>query len=122
MYQPIMPGEVLAYSMTFIAMNPALPLLQVNRVGRQIPMDNSMTIGVEIQALLPDRRGSQHKRRERRIESFAHLVGACHYRPVIGALVAKAQRKPLPHPLIMDLNSGSRWINGNVVHMRSRSA
>jgi hypothetical protein len=59
--------------------DPSLSLLEVYRIGRQIPMQDVAAVQVEIQPLLADRRGCQHERPEGRIESFAnHTLALLH--------------------------------------------
>src|SRR5450759_4858334 len=45
-------GYVLANGMSFVAMHAAFSLLQINRVGREVPVDHGVAILVEVQPFL----------------------------------------------------------------------
>src|SRR5689334_25104583 len=51
----------------------ALALLEVHRVGRQVPVHHSVAPPVEIDALLADTGGREYKRPERTVESVPDL-------------------------------------------------
>ena len=58
--------------MSFEPVNTPFPLLKIDRVPWEIPMIDSIAIGVKIQAFLTDRCRGQHKWSERRIERISH--------------------------------------------------
>ena len=53
--------HVLSNRMPFIAMDPAFALLQIHRVGGQVPMGDGVAIGVEVESFLTDRGGGENK-------------------------------------------------------------
>ena len=55
-----------------------IPLLEIHRVRRQVPVHHRMAVGVEVEAFLPDRSARQHEGPERRIERGPHLISSVH--------------------------------------------
>ena len=43
--------------------NPSLALLQIHRIARQVPVDQAVAPGMEIEPLLPYRRAGEHEGR-----------------------------------------------------------
>ena len=46
--------NVLSHRVTFVAMHSPLPLLQIDRIGRKVPVDDDVAVRVEVQPLLPN--------------------------------------------------------------------
>ena len=57
--------QVLAYRVILETMNAAIALIEVDRTPRQIPVNDGMTVPMEIQSLLPYRGAGQHKGKKR---------------------------------------------------------
>ena len=55
-------GDVLADRVALVAVNPPLPLFEVDWVGREVPVDHGVAVRVEVEALLPDRGAHQDER------------------------------------------------------------
>ena len=51
----VLQRHVLADRVAFVAVDAAFALLEVDRVVRQIPVDDDVAVGVEVESLLPDR-------------------------------------------------------------------
>lgn len=73
--QAVMSRDIFPYGMALVALDPALSLFKVHGVGWQIPVDDGMASGVEIQAFLADGGRGQHKGLKGRVEGVAHPVG-----------------------------------------------
>lgn len=71
-------SDVKPYSMSLVSMDATFALLEFNRRPRQVPVDDRMAPGMKIQALLPDSRGCEDERPERRIECSPHGVQPTH--------------------------------------------
>ena len=54
-------GDVLAHRMSLVAVNAPLALLQVNGIAGKVPVDDSVAVGVEVEALLADGRRGEEK-------------------------------------------------------------
>ena len=84
--------HVLSDRVPLVAIHPPLTLLEVNRVAREVPMDNRMAPPVEVDSFLAYRGGREHEGPERRVKG----------RPDLGksgliltlARAAKAHREP----------------------------
>src|SRR6516164_7576842 len=63
---------VLPHRVAFVAMNAPFALLQIHRVTRKIPVNDSMAVGMEIQTFLADGSGCEHERPEGRVEGGTH--------------------------------------------------
>ena len=104
---PVLGRHVLAHRVPLVAVDAALALLEVDRVGGQVPVDDGVAVGVEVETLLPDRGGRQDERPERRVEGGAHLLGAgtpplAGSARLVGLLLAEAKRETGPHALVLD--------------------
>src|SRR5690349_4775741 len=53
------------------AIDPALALLEIDRIRRQVPVNDVAAIEMEIEPLLSNRRGTEDEGPERRVECFA---------------------------------------------------
>ena len=51
--------DVFPDGMPLVAMYPSFTLFKINRIGRQVPVNDGVTISMEIQPLLTDRGGRQ---------------------------------------------------------------
>ena len=60
-------SHVAANCVVLKAVNPSLSLLEVDRIRRQVPVDDRMAVEVKIKALLPDRGGGEDEWPERRV-------------------------------------------------------
>ena len=65
--------HVLADRVAFVAVDAPFALLEVDRVVREVPVDDDVAVGVEVEALLPDRGADQDERPVRRVEPLAQL-------------------------------------------------
>lgn len=54
-------GHIFSDRMPLIAKNPAFALLQVDRVGGQIPKGDEVAVGVEVESFLADGGGGENK-------------------------------------------------------------
>ena len=89
--------KVAPHGVVLEAVHAPLPLLQINRVVRQVPVDDGMAVEVEVEALLTDRSAREHEWPERRIECFADAVNALDRLLVLTATCAKPQCKTAAH-------------------------
>ena len=67
-------GDVAADGVPLVPMDTALPLFEIDRIARKIPVDQSVAPGVEVEPLLTDGRTGQDKRTERTVEGRSHRV------------------------------------------------
>lgn len=65
-----------AHGQSAKALDAALALLQVKRAGTEIPVQQLATPDVKVQSFLPERRGGENVRPERRIEGTPEVVRA----------------------------------------------
>ena len=88
--------------MTLVAVHAALALLEVDRVVRQIPVVDTMAVGMEVEPFLPDRRGCQYERPERRVEGVAHAAeaGRC---SLLVTVVGEAHGEAAAHREMVDM-------------------
>jgi hypothetical protein len=61
-------SNVLADRVALVAVNTAFTLLQIDRIGRKVPVDDGVAILMEVEAFLADRCRRQNERPERRVE------------------------------------------------------
>ena len=61
-------------SMSFVAVDAAFALLEMDRIARQVPVHQAMTPGVKVQSLLPDRGAGEQEGPERAVEGGANQV------------------------------------------------
>ena len=88
----------------------ALSLLQVDRVGGQIPVRDGVAVMMEIESFLTNRSGNHYERPEWRIERRAHpllarsspsAIGNGH-RFFIRAVITKTHGKANAHPFCIE--------------------
>ena len=72
----VLQRHVLADRVALVAVDPSLALLEVDRIVREIPVDDDVAVGVEVEPFLPDRRADQDERPIRRVEPLAQLRGS----------------------------------------------
>jgi hypothetical protein len=63
--KPVGGGDVLADGVTFVPMNATLTLLEVDGIGREVPVDDCVAVKMEIETLLADRGRGQNERPKR---------------------------------------------------------
>ena len=105
---PVLQRHVLADCVALIAVDPSFALLKVNRIGGEIPVDDDVAVGVEVEAFLPDRRADQDEWPIRGVEPLAQLRGS-RGGLAVGAftaafLVAKAHSERGVKPLSLGSN------------------
>ena len=71
--RPIGGSHVFADGVPFVAVHPALALLEINGVAGKVPMHDGVTPPVKIDALLPDGSSRKNERPERRVERCPDL-------------------------------------------------
>src|SRR4051794_9170594 len=69
----VLQGHVLANRVALVAVNSTFALLEVDRVVRQVPVDDDVAVGVEVESLLPDRGADEDERPIRGVEPLAQL-------------------------------------------------
>ena len=69
---PELLSDVAANRVTLVSMDTTLALLEVNGIGREVPMHHRTAPQVEVQPLLTDRSRGQYERPERRVEGDRH--------------------------------------------------
>src|SRR5271167_4399674 len=95
--------HILSHRVALIAMNASFALLQVHGVAWQIPMNNRMAVGMEIQPFLADGSCRKDERPERRVEGGAHRFFAkLRFFSLAAPFVAITHRKARPCPLIVN--------------------
>ncbi len=77
--------------MAFVAVDSALALLQVDRVGGQVPVDHGVTVEMEVETLLTDRGGGQHEGPKRGVEGPPHRRGSLQLLLVLGPFGSEAE-------------------------------
>src|SRR5699024_6588518 len=65
-------GNVLPNSMAFVPVDSSLSLFKIHGVGGEIPMDDSVTVRMEVETFLTHRGACKDKRPERRVEAFSY--------------------------------------------------
>src|SRR6185295_10681810 len=101
--------------MTFEPVNAALTLLEVDGVGREVPMRDRVAVQVKVESLLPNRRCGQHEGPERAVEGLADLVNACTL-AIFGALFGKSSGETRAHPVVLDRDGSAIRGHGDVVY------
>jgi hypothetical protein len=78
--EPVAGRDVAAHGMAAEPVDAAFALLEVDRVGWQVPVHNCVAPPVEVDSFLADTRRGEHKRPERAVEGAANLrlPGAFH--------------------------------------------
>ncbi len=87
-------------------MDPALALLHVHRVARQVPVDDRVAVGVEVQPFLADGRRGEDERPERRVEGRTDLVLAGDGAANVSLGLTEADRKMRAQALAVQLRIG----------------
>ena len=85
-------GDVAADGVALVSVHAALALLQVDRVAREVPVDEAVAPRMEVEPFLPDRRAGQHEGAERAIEGGSDDILA-DVAAVVGSSLPEAQRK-----------------------------
>src|SRR5437879_358229 len=67
--------EVSANCMALVAVDAPFALLEVDWIGRQVPMNHGVAVRMKVQAFLTDRSRSEHERPEWGVEGQASLIG-----------------------------------------------
>ena len=80
-------------------MHPPLTLFEIHGVAGEIPMDDGMTVLVEIQALLSDRSRSHNEGPEWRVEGSTHKILLGWLATIFGFLLAETHGKAHTHGL-----------------------
>ena len=65
--------DIFAHGVSLIPVNATFALLKVNGVRRKVPVDDRVTVCVEVQSLLADGRGREYEGPEWGVESLTHL-------------------------------------------------
>ncbi len=94
----VLRSHVLANRVVLVAVNPAFALFEVHRIGRQVPVNHCVTVGMKIKPFLTDRRCNEHERPEGRVKRILHLLGSS-LRSFFVFLVPKTHGKANPHAL-----------------------
>ena len=66
--------DVPAAGVPLVRVNPPLPLLQIQRIARQVPVDQAVAPGMEIEPLLSYRRAREHEGPERAVNGLLNAV------------------------------------------------
>ena len=85
-------GDVAPDGVSLVAVDAAFPLLKVDRVARQVPMNQAMAPEVKVETFLTDGRAGEHERPEGTVEGGSHGVLADVF-VILSAKVAKAESK-----------------------------
>jgi hypothetical protein len=82
--------------------DPPLPLLQVHRVGGEVPVADVVTVGVEVQAFLPDGGGGQDKGPEGGVEGAPDQVLSDLGFVLLVSSVPEAEGKAAPNAVSLE--------------------
>ena len=89
-------------------MDPALTLLQIDRIGREVPVVNDMAVGMEVQPFLPDRRCGKDERPKGRIECLPHASRPDECFAVVIADITKPDCEPTTDRKLLYANMAVR--------------
>lgn len=118
--RPVRGRDILSHGVPFVAVDAAFALLEVDRVGRQVPVHHRVAVGMEIQSLLPDGSGRQHKGPERGVEGLANLPLACAGPTVVALLSTEAHGEVVAHAVALDVHGAIGALE--LVHARGACA
>ena len=99
-------GDVPADGVALVAVDAPLALLEVDGVGGQVPVDDGVAPEMEVQSLLPDRRGGHHEGPERRVERSGERLGP-HLAAAFESLVAEGDGEAGAHTAGVELDAAA---------------
>ena len=89
--------------MALVAVNAGLALFEVDRLARQVPVNQAMAPGVKVQPLLADRGAGEHQGAERAVEGGANHVLADVF-VVLRAQMTEAKSEHRSDPVFLRMN------------------